>query len=501
MDRIGHYIKNAIITDEANRTRPVFNPAIGEQIAEVELASKVQVEQAISSAAEAFKDWSRTPAVIRARTLFKFKELIEKNRDQLARIITTQHGKVLSDAQGELTRGIEVVEFACGIPHGQKGEFSLNVGREVDSYSLMQPLGVCAGITPFNFPVMVPMWMFPIAIACGNTFILKPSEKDPGPSIMVAELLREAGLPEGVFNVINGDKETVDLLLEHPEIQAISFVGSTPIAEYIYSESSKYGKRCQALGGAKNHLVVMPDAETSEVVNALTGSAFGSAGERCMAISVAVCVGENAADKTVEALKTASESLKVGPGLAETNEPDLGPLITQEHKERVADYIESGVEQGANLVLDGRQETSASKGKGFFIGPTIFDFVTPSMRIYQDEIFGPVLSVVRVNSLAEAIELVNGHEYGNGTSIFTTNGNSARTFQENIKVGMVGVNIPIPVPMAFHSFGGWKRSIFGPLNMHGPDGVRFFTRMKTVTSRWSSDQSESPNFSMPSSEQ
>ena len=500
MERIGHYINNAIVTDAASRTSPVFNPAVGEQIAEVELASKSQVEDAVSSAAEAFGDWSKTPPVIRARILFNFKELIEKNRDLLARNITTQHGKVLSDAQGELTRGIEVVEFACGIPHSQKGEFSLNVGREVDSYSLMQPLGVCAGITPFNFPVMVPMWMFPIAIACGNTFILKPSEKDPGPSIILAELLREAGLPEGVFNVVNGDKEAVETLLAHPEVQAISFVGSTPIAEHIYTEGSKYGKRCQALGGAKNHLVVMPDADTTEVVNALTGSAFGSAGERCMAVSVAVCVGESVADKTVEALKTASKSLKIGPGLSETQEPDLGPLITNEHKEKVASYIESGIEQGANLVLDGRQEASDEKSNGFFMGPTIFDFVTPSMSIYQDEIFGPVLSVVRVNSLSDAIELVNNHEFGNGTSIFTNNGNSARTFQENIKVGMVGINIPIPVPMAFHSFGGWKRSIFGPLNMHGPDGVRFFTRMKTVTSRWSSDQSEKPGFSMPTSE-
>jgi len=364
----------------------------------------------------------------------------------------------------------------------------------------MQPLGVCAGVTPFNFPVMVPMWMFPIAIACGNTFILKPSEKDPGPSIILAELLREAGLPEGVFNVVNGDKEAVETLLAHPEVQAISFVGSTPIAEHIYTEGSKYGKRCQALGGAKNHLVVMPDADTTEVVNALTGSAFGSAGERCMAVSVVVCVGESVADKTVEALKTASKSLKIGPGLSETQEPDLGPLITNDHKEKVASYIESGIEQGANLVLDGRQETSDEKSSGFFMGPTIFDFVTPSMSIYQDEIFGPVLSVVRVNSLSDAIELVNNHEFGNGTSIFTNIGNSARTFQENIKVGMVGINIPIPVPMAFHSFGGWKRSIFGPLNMHGPDGVRFFTRMKTVTSRWSSDQSEKPGFSMPTSE-
>ncbi len=343
MERIGHYINNAIVTSPNSQTNPVFNPAVGKQIAEVELASKSQVEGAVSTAAEAFESWSKTPPVIRARTLFKFKELVEKNRNQLATSITTQHGKVLSDAQGELTRGIEVVEFACGIPNNQKGEFSLNVGREVDSYSLMQPLGVCAGITPFNFPVMVPMWMFPIAIACGNTFILKPSEKNPGPSIMLAELLREAGLPKGVFNVVNGDKEAVDALLEHPEIQAISFVGSTPIAEHIYTESSKQGKRCQALGGAKNHLVVMPDADTTEVVNALTGSAFGSAGERCMAVSVAVCVGESVADKTVEALKTASQALKIGPGLSETDEPDLGPLITQEHQEKVACFIQSGV--------------------------------------------------------------------------------------------------------------------------------------------------------------
>ena len=500
MKRIGHYINNEIVTDASNRASPVFNPALGEQIAEVELASKSQVEGAITSAAKAFEDWSKTPPVIRARVLFKFKELIDKNRDKLARSITTQHGKVLSDAHGELTRGLEVVEFACGIPHIQKGEFSLNVAREVDSYSLMQPLGVCAGITPFNFPVMVPMWMFPIAIACGNTFILKPSEKDPGPSIILAELLKESGLPAGVFQVINGDKESVETLLGNPKISAISFVGSTPVAEHIYAESSKHGKRCQALGGAKNHLVVMPDANTTEVVNALIGSAFGSAGERCMAISVAVCVGRPAAEKTIKALEAASRSLTVGPGLSETDEPDMGPLITQEHREKVASYIESGIQQGANLVLDGREKKMTSNSKGFFIGPTIFDFVKPNMNIYQEEIFGPVLSLIRVDSLSEAIELINNHQFANGTSIFTNDGHSARTFQENIAVGMVGINVPIPVPMAFHSFGGWKRSIFGPLNMHGPDGVRFFTRMKTITSRWTSEQSESPLFSMPTSE-
>ena len=500
MERIGHYINNKIIINGKNRSAPVYNPASGQQIAEVELGYESEVESAVSAAAEAFQSWSKTPPVVRARILFRFRDLVESHRDELARIITTQHGKVLSDAQGEITRGLEVVEFACGIPHAQKGEFSLNVAREVDSFSLMQPLGVCVGITPFNFPVMVPMWMFPIALACGNTFVLKPSEKDPSPSLKIAELLLEAGLPEGVFNVVNGDKQAVDLMLNHKTVQAVSFVGSTPIAEYIYSESSRNGKRCQALGGAKNHLVVMPDADTSEVVNALTGSAFGSAGERCMAISVAVCVGEKTGDRIVESLKTASESLRIGPGLSTENEPDLGPLITEDHKIKVKSYIESGVEQGAKLVLDGRDDKSAKSSKGFFIGPTIFDFVQPSMDIYLDEIFGPVLSVVRVDSLADAIGLINDHQFGNGASIFTNDGGNTRVFQEEIKVGMVGLNIPIPVPMAYHSFGGWKSSIFGPLNMHGPDGVRFFTRMKTITSRWSETQTSSPNFSMPTSE-
>ena len=500
MERIGHYINNKIVINEDNRSAPVYNPANGEQTAEVELATQFEVENAVSAATAAFESWSKTPPVVRARVLFKFRDLVENNRGELARIITAEHGKVLSDAQGEITRGLEVVEFACGIPHVQKGEFSLNVGREVDSFSLMQPLGVCVGITPFNFPIMVPMWMFPIAIACGNTFILKPSEKDPSPSLRIAELLLEAGLPEGVFNVVNGDKQAVDSLLQQKDVQAISFVGSTPIAKYIYSESSSNGKRCQALGGAKNHLVVMPDADTSEVVNALTGSAFGSAGERCMAVSVAVCVGKKTGDRIVEAMKAASQSLKLGPGLSTESEPDLGPLITEAHKERVKNYIESGVEQGAQLVLDGRQEEFAKSASGFYIGPTIFDSVEPTMDIYLDEIFGPVLSVVRVDTLDEAISLINNHQFGNGTSIFTNDGGNARVFQEDIKVGMVGVNVPIPVPMAYHSFGGWKSSLFGPLNMHGPDGVRFFTRMKTITSRWSEAISNRPNFSMPTSE-
>lgn len=496
MERIGHFINNNIVESQGSDLAKVTNPATGEHILDVAMASVQTTEQAVDAAAAAFPAWSKTPSVVRARVMFKFKALVEEHRNELAQIITEQHGKVLSDAQGEITRGLEVVEFACGIPHAQKGEHSLNVGRQVDSHSMMQPLGVCAGITPFNFPVMVPMWMFPIAIACGNTFVLKPSEKNPTPAMFLAELLKQAGLPDGVFNVVNGDKTAVDVLLTHPEVRAVSFVGSTPIAEYIYSTASAHGKRSQALGGAKNHMVVMPDADTQQVTNALMGAAYGSAGERCMAISVAVCVGEEAAQNTIESLLLSIAELKVGPGDRE-DEPDMGPVISQAHKDKVVGYIDKGVEEGATLLVDGRNYQVEGAESGFFVGPTLFDRVTPDMTIYQEEIFGPVLSVVRVDTLEQAIQLINDHEYGNGTAIFTESGRAARLFQENVLVGMIGVNVPIPVPMAFHCFGGWKRSIFGPLNMHGPDGIRFFTRMKTVTSRWPESDGLRAEFSMP----
>jgi malonate-semialdehyde dehydrogenase (acetylating)/methylmalonate-semialdehyde dehydrogenase len=429
--------------------------------------------------------------------LFRFKALVEEHADELAALITSEHGKVFSDAQGELVRGLEVVEFACGIPHLIKGEHSLNVGTDVDSTSLMQPVGVCAGITPFNFPAMVPMWMFPVAIACGNTFVLKPSEKDPSMPVRLAELLKEAGLPDGVFNVVNGDKESVDALLSDERVKAVSFVGSTPIAEYIYTTGSANGKRVQALGGAKNHMVVMPDAEPEQVISSLMGAAYGSAGERCMAISVAVCVGDEVADKLIESLKSEIDDMIVGPGLGQEPEPHMGPLVTKEHAEKVSGYIDLGVEEGATLVRDGRDFVCPGYESGFYVGPTLFDNVTTNMRIYSEEIFGPVLVVVRAENYDDAVKMINEHEFGNGTSIFTRDGDTARQFCEEIQVGMVGVNVPIPVPMAFHSFGGWKRSLFGPLHMHGKDGVRFYTKMKTLTTRWPTGIRAGAEFSMP----
>jgi len=462
--------------------------------AKVNLASKSDVDAAIKSASQAFPEWADTPPITRARILFKFKELIEKNSDELTKLIVAEHGKVYDDAKGSLTRGLEVVEFACGIPHLLKGEFTENVGRGVDSWSMRQPLGVCAGITPFNFPAMVPMWMFPVAIACGNTFILKPSEKDPSCSMMLADLLKQAGLPDGVFNVVNGDKESVDALLEHKDVAAISFVGSTGIAKYIYENAAKFEKRVQALGGAKNHCVVMPDSDLDQAVNGLMGAAYGSAGERCMAQSVAVAVG-NVGDELVKRLSQKVEALKVGPGMDKTSE--MGPLVTKEHLEKVRGYVDLGVEEGAKLVVDGRNLKLQGYENGFYIGGCLFDHVTDKMRIYKEEIFGPVLSVVRVKDFNSAVDLINNHEYGNGTSIFTRDGDSARTFTNKIKVGMVGVNIPIPVPMAFHSFGGWKRSLFGDQHMHGPEGVRFYTKLKTITSRWPSGIKDNPEFTMP----
>lgn len=500
-NNIGNFIDNQSCRSESTRQANVYNPATGEVSATVSLSTVEETQAAITSAEKAFETWSQVTPLNRARIMFKFKALVEANSHELAELISAEHGKVYSDALGELTRGLEVVEFACGIPHLQKGEHSLNVGRGVDSYSLMQPLGVCTGISPFNFPAMVPMWMFPVAIACGNTFVMKPSEKDPSTIMRLAELLREAGLPDGVFNIVNGDKESVDVLLTDERIQAVSFVGSTPIAEYIYATASAHGKRVQALGGAKNHMLVMPDADPSQVVNSLMGAAFGSAGERCMAISVAVCVGDEVADKLIEQLKDSIATMTVGPGLHKQygleQEPHMGPLISSEHAQKVRNYIDSGVSQGAKLVVDGREFICDKHENGYFVGPTLFDQVQSHMRIYQEEIFGPVLCVVRVESYEDALSMINQHEYGNGTAIFTRDGDTARQFTEKVQVGMVGVNVPIPVPMAFHSFGGWKRSLFGPLHMHGPDGVRFYTRMKTITARWPTGLRAGPEFSMP----
>ena len=494
MKNIFHFVDGKEFKGESKRLADVFNPATGEVQAKVNLASKSDVDAAIKIASKAFPEWADTPPITRARILFKFKELIEKNSDELTKLIVAEHGKVYDDAKGSLTRGLEVVEFACGIPHLLKGEFTENVGRGVDSWSMRQPLGVCAGITPFNFPAMVPMWMFPVAIACGNTFILKPSEKDPSCSMMLADLLKQAGLPDGVFNVVNGDKESVDALLENKDVAAISFVGSTGIAKYIYENAAKFEKRVQALGGAKNHCVVMPDSDLDQAVNGLMGAAYGSAGERCMAQSVAVAVG-NVGDELVKRLSQKVEALKVGPGMDKTSE--MGPLVTKEHLEKVRGYVDLGVEEGAKLVVDGRNLKLQGYENGFYIGGCLFDHVTQNMRIYKEEIFGPVLSVVRVKDFNTAVDLINNHEYGNGTSIFTRDGDSARTFTNKIKVGMVGVNIPIPVPMAFHSFGGWKRSLFGDQHMHGSEGVRFYTKLKTITSRWPSGIKDNPEFTMP----
>ncbi|RXE47968.1 CoA-acylating methylmalonate-semialdehyde dehydrogenase [Chromohalobacter israelensis] len=498
MNQIHHFLNGSIFEGHSERYAPTFNPATGEQSAQVALATADETREAVRLASEAFPAWAKVSPLKRARILFKFKALVEAHIDELAAMISREHGKVFSDAKGEVTRGLEVVEFACGIPHLQKGEHSMNVGTGVDSYSMMQPLGVCAGISPFNFPAMVPMWMFPIALACGNTFIMKPSEKDPSAPLRLAELLKEAGLPDGVCNVVNGDKESVDVLLTDERVQAVSFVGSTPIAEYIYATASAHGKRVQALGGAKNHMVIMPDADLDQAVDALMGAAYGSAGERCMAISVAVPVGEQTAQRLREKLIARLETLRVGPGLVDGPDNDMGPLVTKEHLEKVKGYIATGVKEGAELVVDGRDTSIEGTGDGYFIGGTLFDHVTPGMRIHAEEIFGPVLAIARAASFDDAVAMINDHEFGNGTAIFTRDGDAARQFCEQIQVGMVGVNVPIPVPMAFHSFGGWKRSLFGPLHMHGPDGVRFNTRMKTITQRWPSGIREETNhFTMP----
>ncbi len=482
--------------ENGGRWNEVFEPATGAVAARVPLASRAVTEQAIAAAAAAFPQWAGTPPLRRARIMFKFKELVERHADEIAALISREHGKVFSDAKGELIRGLEVVEFVCGIPQLLKGEFTEQIGSGIDSWSMRQPLGVCAGITPFNFPAMVPMWMFPVAISCGNTFVLKPSERDPSTSLRLAELLHEAGLPAGVFNVVNGDKEAVDTLLTDTRVAAVSFVGSTPIAEYIYATGAAHGKRVQALGGAKNHMVVLPDADLEQTVDNLVGAAYGSAGERCMAISVAVAVG-GIAEPLVERLASRARTLKIGAGGPNQADTEMGPLVTRAHLDKVRAYVALGVAEGAQLVVDGREFTLAGHEQGFFLGGCLFDRVTPAMRIYREEIFGPVLCVVRVPDLDAAIALINGHEYGNGTAIFTRSGNAAREFARRIEVGMVGINVPIPVPMAFHSFGGWKRSLFGDHSVHGPEGVRFYTRLKTVTARWPTDIVDGNSFIMP----
>ena len=494
MNLIQHYINGKVYKGSSSRKGKVYNPATGTQESEVILGTKSDLDHAVENAKLAFEKWSQVTPLQRARVIFKYKELIEKNYDELTKLIVSEHGKVYDDAKGSLTRGLEIVEFACGIPQMLKGEFTENVGTNIDSWSMRQPLGVCAGITPFNFPAMVPMWMYPMAIACGNTFILKPSEKDPSCSVRLAQLFSEAGLPDGVLNVVNGDKEVVDSILTNKDIKAVSFVGSTPIAKYIYENAAKNEKRVQALGGAKNHCVVMPDCDMDQAVNGLMGAAYGSAGERCMAQSVAVAVG-GIGDELVEKLSKKVEALKVGPGLDKNSE--MGPLVTKEHLEKVKGYVDLGVKEGAKLVVDGREIKLQGYENGFFIGGCLFDNVTKNMRIYNEEIFGPVLSVVRVKDFNDAIQLINDHEFGNGTSVYTRDGDVGRTFANKIKVGMVGINIPIPVPVAFHSFGGWKRSLFGDLHMHGPEGVKFYTKLKTITSRWPSGIGSDPEFIMP----
>ena len=492
---LSHFIDGRRVPGESNRFGDVYNPATGRVSARVPFASANEVGRAVESARGAFATWSTTPPAQRARTLMHYHRLLESHRDELARIVSAEHGKTLDDARGSVQRGTEVVEFACGIPQLLKGEFNENVSGGVDSYNVRQPLGVCAGITPFNFPAMVPMWMFPIALACGNTFVLKPSEKDPSCGLRLAELALEAGIPAGVLNVVNGDKEAVDALLSHPGVDAVSFVGSTPIAEYVYRTGTANGKRVQALGGAKNHMVIMPDADMDQATDAIIGSAYGSAGERCMAISVAVTVGEGTADTLIDKLAPRVRGLRMG--AYDQDGVEMGPLVTAEHRDKVKGYVDTGVEEGATLVVDGREEVVSGNEDGFFLGGCLFDRVTPEMRIYREEIFGPVLGIVRADDYEEALDLVNRHEFGNGAAIFTRDGDAARDFTNRVRIGMVGVNVPIPVPTAYHSFGGWKRSLFGDHHMHGPEGVRFFTRMKTVTSRWPSGIRTGADFSLP----
>jgi malonate-semialdehyde dehydrogenase (acetylating)/methylmalonate-semialdehyde dehydrogenase len=494
MREIGHYIGGKLVAGTSGQYGDVYDPAAGEVTARVALADAAEVNKVVATAAAAWPAWAATPPLRRARVMFKLKELLERDRRELSALITAEHGKVLSDADGEVQRGLEVVEFACGIPHLLKGEYTDMVGTGIDAWSLRQPLGVVAGITPFNFPIMVPLWMIPVALACGNCFILKPSEKDPSVSLKLAALLKEAGLPDGVFNVVQGARTAVETIIAHPDIAAISFVGSTAIAETIYKGGTSHGKRVQALGGAKNHLVVMPDADMDDAVDALMGAGYGAAGERCMAVSVAVAVG-SAGDTLVNKLAPRVRALKIAPGV--DPEAEMGPLVTREHLAKVRGYVDLGVREGANLVVDGRGLKLQGYENGFFLGGCLFDNVTTSMRIYKEEIFGPVLSVVRAPDLATATRMVNEHEYGNGVALFTGDGGTARDFANSIQIGMVGVNVPIPVPVSYHSFGGWKRSLFGDHHVYGPEGVRFYTRYKAVTQRWPSGARRGAEYVMP----
>ena len=493
---VRHHINGRIVDATGNRRGPVFCPATGEQARVVQLGTAADVQKAVDAARHALPGWANTIPLKRAGVMLKFRMLLEKHFDAICQILTAEHGKVLADAAGEVTRGIEIVEFCVGIPHLLKGELSEAVGPHMDSYTVRQPLGIVAGITPFNFPAMVPMWMFPVAIACGNAFILKPSEKDPSAALFVAELLREAGVPDGVFNVVQGDREVVDAILTHPDIAAVSFVGSTPIAQYVYHTGTAHNKRVQALGGAKNHMVIMPDADMDLAVDALMGSVYGSAGERCMAIATAVPVGDAVADELARRIVPRVQALKVGPGT--DPESEMGPLVTREHRDKVAGYVGLGVEEGAELLVDGRDfRPPQGYENGFFIGGSVLDRVTPEMRVWQEEIFGPVMTIVRVPDYPAAVELIHGHHFANGTAIFTSSGDVGRSFANAIEVGMVGINVPIPVPMAFHSFGGWKNSLFGQSPIYGPEGVRFYTRAKTVTSRWESGMTKGADFLFP----
>jgi malonate-semialdehyde dehydrogenase (acetylating) / methylmalonate-semialdehyde dehydrogenase len=494
MSFVGNHIGGQTVAGKSARAQDIFNPARGRKSGSVTLSSAAEVDEAVKAAQAAFPAWADTPPIRRARVMNKFLGLMNDHKDELARAITSEHGKVFSDARGEVERAIDIVEFACGIPQLLKGDFTDQVSTNIDNWTLRQPLGVVAGITPFNFPVMVPAWMYPIAIAAGNSFILKPSPIDPTPSLMVAELMREAGFPKGVFNVVQGDKEAVDAILAHPHIAAVSFVGSTPIANYIYETGARTGKRVQALGGAKNHLVAMPDADPDKVVDALIGSAYGSAGERCMAISVAVLVGK-AADAVIPRLIARAKTLKIGDGL--DKDVEMGPIVTEVARKRIAGYIEKGVAEGAKLLLDGRNHSVAGREGGFFMGATLFDQVTPAMTIYKEEIFGPVLVMARAANLEEALALVNAHEFANGVSCFTEDGHTAREFGRRVQVGMVGINVPIPVPMAWHGFGGWKKSLFGDMHIYGEEGVRFYTRQKSIMQRWPDVIDKGPEFAMP----
>lgn len=490
-----HFINGNILESKSGKLHPIFNPATGETAGKVALANRAEVEQAIAAAKAAFPAWSTTPPVRRARILLEYLNLLKKHLNELATLVTREHGKLLDDAKGSLLRGIEVVEFACGAPHLLKGWFSEDVGTAIDSHTLRQPLGVCVGITPFNFPAMIPLWMFPLATVCGNTFVLKPSEKDPSCPLRLAELFKEAGAPDGVLNVVNGDKTAVDVLLTHPDVNAISFVGSTPVAEHVYKTGILHGKRVQAFGGAKNHCLVMPDADLEQTAEAIVGAAYGSAGERCMALSAVVTVGNQLGDELVRQLTSRVEALKIGPGT--DSNVAMGPLVTQEHLDRVKSYVELGLKEGAELLVDGRELKPKGYESGFFMGGCLFDKVTPNMRIYKEEIFGPVLVVLRAPDFNTALQWINEHEYGNGTAIFTRDGDAARTFASKVQVGMVGINVPIPVPAAFHAFGGWKRSLFGDIHMHGTESISFYTRLKTVTSRWPTGIRASNEFIMP----